>query len=244
MRLTTENISKAYAEKDIIKDVSIHVEDGEIVSLLGVSGVGKTTLFNIISGIKSPDKGKVLLNGKDITSKPGFVSYMLQKDLLLEHMNIIDNVSMPLVINKKKKELAREEAIKHFKKFGLLGYEFKYPRELSGGMRQRAALLRTYLFSDNVALLDEPFSRLDEITKRSMHEWYLNVIKEIKLSTIFITHDIEEAILLSDRVYVMSGDPGEISFEIKIDKPKEDRSNFDLSDEFIFYKSEIIKNLK
>ncbi len=244
MRLDAENISKSYNGEDIIKDVSIYAEDSEVVSLLGISGVGKTTLFNIISGLESPDSGRVLLNGKDITALPGYVSYMLQKDMLLAHLNIIDNVSIPLVIKGTKKKLARETAFKYFDKFGLLGCEYKYPKELSGGMRQRAALLRTYLFSSKIALLDEPFSLLDAITKRLMHEWYLNVIKEIKLSTIFITHDIEEAILLSDRIYIMSGSPGKVSFELNVNKPKDHLLDFDLCEQFVEYKKEILNKLK
>lgn len=243
MRLDAQNISKSYNKKEIIKNVSIYAEGSEIVSLLGVSGVGKTTLFNIISGIKPPDKGRVLLNGRDITSVPGHVGYMLQKDMLLEHLNIIDNVSIPLVIKGEKKKVARQKALKFFEKFGLLGYENKYPKELSGGMRQRAALLRTYLFSSNIVLLDEPFSALDAITKRLMQEWYLSVIKEIKLPTIFITHDIEEAILLSDRIYIMSGSPGEISAEFNINRPCGVLFDFDLCEKFIEYKKEIIEKL-
>ena len=136
---------------------------------------------------------------------------MLQKDLLLPYQTIIDNVSRPLVIRGEKKAKAREYASKYFDEFGLMGTENKYPHQLSGGMRQRAALLRTYLFSDQVALLDEPFSALDSITKSSMHRWFLKVMEQIKLSSFLITHDIDEAILLSDRIYIMSGKPGRIT---------------------------------
>src|SRR5699024_8798312 len=131
----------------------------------GVSGVGKTTLFNILSGLVIPDEGKVLLDNMDITGQAGQVSYMLQKDLLLPYKTIIDNVSLPIIIRGENKKTARNEAGKYFETFGINGTENKYPYQLSGGMRQRAALLRTYLLSQEMALLDEPFSALDTITK-------------------------------------------------------------------------------
>ena len=196
--LSAENIKKSFDEKVILDGVNLTLQQGELISLLGVSGAGKTTLFNCISGIDRPDSGRVVLGGQDITGQPGHISYMLQKDLLLPYKKIIDNVSLPLLLSGKSKKEARTEAGSHFAQFGLEGTQRQYPAELSGGMRQRAALLRTYLAGDRVALLDEPFSALDTITKSAMHRWYLSVMEEIKLSTIFITHDIDEAVLLSD----------------------------------------------
>jgi len=243
-KLTANHISVSYDDVKIIEDISIELHNGEIVCLLGVSGAGKTTLFNVISGLLKPDTGKVELDGADITGKAGKVSYMLQKDLLLPFKTIIDNVSLPLVIGGLKKAEARTVASKYFEEFGLAGTEKKYPHQLSGGMRQRAALLRTYLFSDKVALLDEPFSALDTITKSSMHEWYLSVMEQIKLSTLFITHDIDEAILLSDRIYMMTGKPGKITEEIRITKPKPRSKEFVVSEEFLNYKKQILKVLE
>lgn len=242
-KLTGKNIRVSYEGSNIIEDISIELNKGEIVCLLGVSGVGKTTLFNVISGLLEPDEGTVELDGEDITGKAGKVSYMLQKDLLLPYKTIIDNISLPLVIRGEKKSKAREIAAKHFKEFGLEGTEKKYPFQLSGGMRQRAALLRTYLFSDRVALLDEPFSALDNITKSAMHEWYLQVMKQIKLSTLLITHDIDEAIVLSDRIYIMAGKPGRIKEEIIVDVPKPRDKNFKVSDNFMKYKKHILSVL-
>lgn len=242
-KLTANHISVSYDGVKIIEDISIELHNGEIVCLLGVSGAGKTTLFNVISGLLKPDTGKVELDGADITGKAGKVSYMLQKDLLLPFKTIIDNVSLPLIIGGLKKTEARTVASKYFEEFGLSGTEKKYPHQLSGGMRQRAALLRTYLFSDKVALLDEPFSALDTITKSNMHEWYLSVMEQIKLSTLFITHDIDEAILLSDRIYMMTGKPGKITEEIRITKPKPRSKEFVVSEEFMNYKKQILKVL-
>ena len=224
--------------------ISIKLREGEIVSLLGVSGGGKTTLFNIIAGLSIPDEGNVILDGEDITGKPGNVSYMLQKDLLLPYRTIVDNVALPLVIRGMKKKEAREKAASYFEEFGLEGTQKKYPAQLSGGMKQRAALLRTYMFSEKVALLDEPFSALDMLTKGTVHEWYLDVMEKIKLSTLFVTHDIDEAILLSDRIYLLTGKPGTITKEIIIKEEKPRRKDFNLTEEFLEYKREIISHLE
>lgn len=241
--LKAEKICKSFDDNHVLNDVTITLNQGEIVSLLGVSGSGKTTLFNILSGIYKPDNGQVFLHGEDITGCPGKISYMLQKDLLLPYKKIIDNVSLPLVLSGIKKKEARLKAKEHFAEFGINGTENKYPAELSGGMRQRAALLRTYLASDGVALLDEPFSALDTITKGIIHKWYLDVMKKIDLSTVFITHDIDEAILLSDRIYILSGKPGTITDEIVIDVPKPRKDDFNLSDKFLQYKRKIVNSL-
>lgn len=239
-QLTVKNVSKSFDKKEIIKNINLELHDGELVCLLGVSGGGKTTLFNVISGLTLPDQGQVFLDGEDITGKPGRISYMLQKDLLLPYRTIEDNVSLPLLIKGMKKKEARQQAAPYFEEFGLEGTQKKYPRQLSGGMRQRAALMRTYLFSQDVALLDEPFSALDTITKSSIHKWYLNIMEQIHLSTLFITHDIDEAVLLSDRIYLLNGRPGEITDEIVIREPKPRREDFNLTSEFLAYKRQIL----
>ena len=241
--LTAEHITKSFGGTVIIKDIDIHLKKSEIVSLIGQSGAGKTTLFNVLSGLLTPESGRVLLRSKDITGKPGHISYMLQKDLLLPYRTIVDNVSLPLVIQGENKKASREKASALFDRFGLTGCEKKYPSQLSGGMRQRAALLRTYLSSQGIALLDEPFSALDTLTKSAMHQWYLHIMQEIDLSTLFITHDIDEAILLSDRIYVMSGKPGQITNELVIDAPKPRPDDFTLSDEFLAYKRSLVHML-
>ena len=242
--LRTEHISKSYDSRLIIRDINVRLDEGELVSLLGLSGSGKTTLFQVISGLITPDAGKVILSGEDITGKAGHISYMLQKDLLLKHKKVIDNVTLPLIIGGMKKDRARKQALPYFEQFGLEGTEDKYPAQLSGGMRQRAALLRTYLSSHGAALLDEPFSALDTITKSQMHSWYQDVMGKINLSTMLITHDIDEAILLSDRIYLMTGKPGEIHDELRINQPRSERKDFNLTAEFLRYKQEIINRLK
>lgn len=242
--LVVSGVTKSFDGRTIIEDISIEIHDRELVSLLGVSGGGKTTLFNVISGLLKPDRGQVFLDGEEITGKPGNVSYMLQKDLLLPYRTVEDNVALPLVIGGMKKKEARKKAAPYFEEFGLSGTEKKYPAQLSGGMRQRAALLRTYLFSDRLALLDEPFSALDTLTKRSMHRWYLDVMEQIHLSTVFITHDIDEAVLLSDRIYILGGKPGHIIDEIRIEEPKPRRNDFQLTEEFLSYKKRILEKIE
>lgn len=236
------NITKKYQGRDVISNVNISLEEGETVCLVGSSGVGKTTLFQILSGLSNPDVGSVFLHGKDVTSRTGEVGYMLQKDLLLPHFTIAENVALPLRIKKMHKLLAIEKGMRYFDQFGLSGYENAYPSQLSGGMRQRAALLRTYLFGKDVILLDEPFSALDELTRSDMWDWYLKISTELKLSTIFISHSIEEAVFLSNRVYVMAGQPGRIAGEINIVEKVRD-NEFRLSEEMQKYKRKILEEL-
>lgn len=242
-QLRAENITKSFEGTDVIKDITVELNEGEVVSLLGVSGGGKTTLFNVLSGLSVPDEGKVFLDGKDITGKPGRISYMLQKDLLLPYYTTVHNVALPLIIKGMKKKEAYKKASELFPFFGLEGTQKQFPHQLSGGMKQRAAFLRTYLSSEGVALLDEPFSALDTITKTSVHEWYLKIMEDIKLSTLFITHDIDEAILLSDRIYILSGKPGRITDEIRINLPKPRNNFLLLTSEFIELKKLISQKI-
>ena len=243
-RLEARNITYSYDNKvNVIENIQLSVGEGEIVCLLGVSGGGKTTLFNVISGLNRPQQGEILLDGEDITGVPGKISYMLQKDLLLPYRTIEANAALPLIIRGVKKKEAIAKVNPYFAEFGLEGTQKMYPSELSGGMRQRAALLRTYMASNSVALLDEPFSALDTLTKSEMHRWFLNVMERIDLSILFITHDIDEAILISDRIYLLGGKPGTITNEIIINEPKPRRADFNLTDEFLQYKRQIISKL-
>ena len=243
-RLEARNVTYSYDNKvNVIENIQLTVGEGEIVCLLGVSGGGKTTLFNVISGLNRPQQGEILLDGENITGIPGKISYMLQKDLLLPYRTIEANAALPLIIRGVNKKEALAKVNPYFAEFGLEGTQKMYPSELSGGMRQRAALLRTYMASNSVALLDEPFSALDTLTKSEMHRWFLNVMEKIDLSILFITHDIDEAILISDRIYLLGGKPGTITDEIIINEPKPRRADFNLTDEFLQYKRQIISKL-
>lgn len=211
-----DQIKKTLGGLLTLGEISITAHDQELVGILGPSGCGKSTLFNIISGLILPDAGRVVINGQDCTGVTGRVSYMHQKDLLLPSCSILDNASIPLVLKGMPKRKARNVAAKYFNQFGLEGFEQYYPSQLSGGMRQRAALLRTYLFASDIMLLDEPFASLDAITRRKMQVWLLEVFRELRPTVLFITHDVEEALFLCDRVYVLSECPSEVRLEVKV----------------------------
>ena len=232
--LDIKNLSYSFGNNPILKDINIHVNENEMVAIVGSSGVGKSTLFNLIAGVLNKQTGEITINGSE--DYIGKVAYMLQKDLLFEHKTIIDNVILPLIIGKVDKKEALEEGNKILKQFNLDKYANKYPQQLSGGMRQRVALIRTYMFKRNIFLLDEAFSALDAITKKELHRWYLDLKKEFNLTTLLITHDIEEAVFLSDRIYILGNKPGEIIGEIKI----EINPDKDIDVQRLFYKKEIL----
>ena len=232
--LDIKNLSYSFGNNPILKDINIHVNENEMVAIVGSSGVGKSTLFNLIAGVLKKQVGEITINGSE--DYIGKVAYMLQKDLLFEHKTIIDNVILPLIIAKVNKKEALEEGNRILKQFNLDKYANKYPQQLSGGMRQRVALIRTYMFKRNIFLLDEAFSALDAITKKELHKWYLGLKKEFDLTTLLITHDIEEAVFLSDRIYILGNKPGEIIGEIKI----EINPNEDIDVQRLLYKKEIL----
>lgn len=233
-----KNLDYSFGNTKILKNINISVNKNEVVSIIGSSGVGKTTLFNLIAGILDLQNGNIeIYNSKDYKNK---VAYMLQKDLLFEHKTILDNIILPLIINKVQKKEAILEAEKILKIFNLFEYKDMYPKELSGGMRQRIALIRTYMFKRDIFLLDEAFSALDAITKRELHKWYLKLVKDFDLTTILITHDVEEAVLLSNKIYILANRPGEIVKEIKIDL----NINEDIEYQRLKYKKEIIEIMK
>ena len=199
-----------------VEPLDLEIPTGRFVSLVGPSGCGKSTLFNVIAGLLQPTEGRVLIDGEDATGTIGRVGYMLQKDLLLPWRTVLDNVVLGMEIQGKPMKAARERALPLLQKYGLAGFEHLYPNSLSGGMRQRAALLRTLLFDTDVILLDEPFGALDAQTKLQMQEWLMQLWSDFKKTVVFVTHDVDEAIYLSDEIHVMGTRPGRILETIPI----------------------------
>ena len=205
--LEARNLTLMWENMPIVEDLSLALEPGEIACLVGKSGTGKSTIFHALAGLSMPAKGQVLLDGRDISGVPGHISYMLQKDLLLPNLSVVDNTALPLVLAGQSRESARAKAASYFETFGLSGSEDLWPAQLSGGMRQRAAFLRTYLMGSSVVLLDEPFSALDAITRAELRSWFLETAAQLELSVLLVTHDVDEALALGERVIVLTGAP-------------------------------------
>ena len=213
-KLRIDNVSMTFKTPtgafEALAPITLSFPQGRFVSLIGPSGCGKSTIFNIIAGLLEPTGGRVLIDGVDATGTIGRVGYMLQKDLLLPWRTVLDNVILGMEIQGVPLRAARERALPLLQRYGLNGFEYLYPNSLSGGMRQRAALLRTLLFDTDVILLDEPFGALDAQTKLHMQEWLLGLWGDFDKTVVFVTHDVEEAIYLSDEVHVMATRPGRI----------------------------------
>lgn len=221
MTLELQNVSLSYqgsgtSALDVLTDISLVVETGTFVSLIGPSGCGKSSICNLIAGVEKPVRGDILLEGRSILGMPGQVGYMPQKDLLLPWRSLLDNVVLGNDIRREDKQRSRDLALHWLNRFGLGKFAKHYPHQLSGGMRQRGALLRTFLFGQSTLILDEPFGALDALTRREMQEWLLNVWSESRPTVVFITHDIDEAILLSDEVVVLSQSPARVLERILI----------------------------
>jgi len=223
--------------------VTLAISQGRFVSLIGPSGCGKSTIFNIVAGLLEPTGGRVLIDGVDATATIGRVGYMLQKDLLLPWRTVLDNAILGMEIQGVPLRVARGRALPLLQRYGLSGFEYLYPNSLSGGMRQRAALLRTLLFATDVILLDEPFGALDAQTKLQMQEWLLRLWADFGKTVVFVTHDIEEAIYLSDEVHVMATRPGRIIEAIAVPIARPRPRTVTLSPEFIAIKERCLQLL-
>jgi len=223
--------------------VTLSIPQGRFVSLIGPSGCGKSTIFNIIAGLLEPTGGRVLIDGIDATGTIGRVGYMLQKDLLLPWRTVLDNVILGMEIQHVPLRAARERALPLLHRYGLAGFEYLYPSALSGGMRQRAALLRTLLFDTDLILLDEPFGALDAQTKLKMQEWLMQLRSDFGKTVLFVTHDVEEAIYLSDEVHVMGTRPGRIIETIPVALPRPRVRTSALTPEFLAIKERCLELL-
>ena len=227
-----------------LQGVDFHALDGEFIAIIGPSGCGKTTLLNIVAGLEQPDEGIIELDGRPAQRRLGAVGYMQQKDLLMPWRTVLDNVILALELRGVPRRKARERAAELMDSFGLKGFEKEYPFTLSGGMRQRAAFLRTVLTDKDVILLDEPFGALDALTRAQMQEWLLELWDSLGKTIVFITHDVDEAILLSDRVYLLTARPGRVKLVMEVDLPRP-RSYYSVTDEsFTRLKAELLAALR
>ena len=231
-KIILNNIEKSFDGVKVLDKISLEVNRGEFISIVGASGCGKSTIFNIICDLIQADKGTKEINGD--------IAYMYQKDMMVPWKKVIDNIGLPLVFKGVSKKDARIEVEKYLELFGLKGYENKFPNMLSGGMKQRANFLKTYLTSNDIILLDEPFGALDSITRRDMQIWLKDISKSIGATIIMITHDIEEAVLLSDKIYVLSNKPAKIVGEVGVSFSKERDRDIIIDDNFIEFKKKVL----
>ncbi|MFQ5341720.1 MAG: ABC transporter ATP-binding protein [Anaerolineae bacterium] len=247
-KLCIDGVSKAY-EVDgrlvqILQGINLVVWPGEFVTLLGPSASGKSTLFNIIVGLEEPDEGVIRLNGEVVKKRTGRVAYMPQKDLLLPWRTVLGNVILGPEIAGVSREEATRRAQEIIPLFGLSGFENSYPSALSGGMRQRAALLRTFLFQKDILLLDEPFGALDALTRMELQEWLLKVWAQFQHTILFITHDVDEAVFLSDRVYVMTSRPGRVRDVVTVGLGRPRERSMETLPEFIRLRERLLSILR
>ncbi|MFB4324050.1 ABC transporter ATP-binding protein [Priestia sp. BR_2] len=227
------------SEVHVLDGLSLQVQPGEFVSLIGPSGSGKSTLFHIIGGLTAPDAGYVLMDGQDVTGEKGRIAYMPQQPALFPWRTVEDNVLLPEELRGTSKTAARENARSWMERAGLAGFEKAYPHTLSGGMQQRAAFLRALMSPQEVMCLDEPFSALDALTRGDMQRWLLDIWEDTRRSVLMITHHIEEALLLSDSIYILSARPGTILKRVKVPFPRPRREDILNDPSFIALKTEI-----
>ncbi|WP_169082127.1 ABC transporter ATP-binding protein [Paenibacillus sp. PL91] len=244
--LSLRHLSYSYpstSSKPIFSNLSLEAHAGEFVSIIGASGSGKSTLFKLMAGLLQPDEGEIRLRGELAANRLGKVAYMPQKDLLLPWRSVLDNCMLPLELARGDMPHGIAQIRELLQRFGLAGYEHAYPDELSGGMRQRVAFLRTLMTGQELLLLDEPFGALDAMTKRGMHKWLLELWGDLCKTVLFITHDLEEAILLSDRIYVMSESSSQGVQEIIVQLPRPRHYELNYEAEFVQLRQDLERRL-
>ena len=247
-RIEFRHVSKTFAgigqAVPALRDISFRVMPGELVTVIGPSGSGKSTLFNLCVGLIEPDEGEILFDGVRPARRAGMVGYMPQHDLLLPWRSVLDNVIIPLEIQGVPKEEARQRGLAMLSEFGLDRFRSEYPAALSGGMRQRVALLRTWLTGRDTLLLDESFGALDAMTRRELRQWLLDVWDRFERTVVFITHDVEEAVYLADRVIVVSSRPGTVRREMTVDLPRPRRKEMIAEPAFRSFLAELLAELE
>lgn len=222
-RLELRGLRKSFGAVDVLADISLTVQPGEFVSILGPSGAGKSTILQMLSGATEPDAGTMLFDGAPLVPKRDRFAFMPQRDALMPWRRIIDNTTLGLEVAGLGRKAARAQVAPLFAEFGLAGFEHHYPAQLSGGMRQRAALLRTVVQNRPMLLLDEPFGALDALTRAQMQRWLATMWTRHRWTVLLITHDVREAVLLSDRIYVLSSRPASVAnqFHVPLDHPRQ-----------------------
>lgn len=242
--LDVRSVSLRYRDTDggtleVLRDVSLHVNAGEFVALIGPSGSGKTTLLSLIAGLEEPTSGEIALQGDPHALRLGHIGYMPQRDLLLPWRSALDNAAAGLEVRGVSKAEARERARALFQQFGLSGFERAWPATLSGGMRQRVAFARAVLAGGELLLLDEPFGALDALTRLSLQRWLAEMCAALNLTCLLVTHDLDEALLLADRVYVLTPRPGRILLEWPVPTPRPRTSETLSTPEIVALKAEL-----
>lgn len=244
-RISVDRLSKRFENRTgrlpVIGDVGLSVGPHEFVSILGPSGCGKSTLLGIIAGIEEPSSGEVLIDGE--ADRLGRSGFMPQQDLLMPWKRLVDNVAVGRIVKGSSRSEARQRAVSILDRFGLGAFLEHYPAQLSGGMRQRAALARTFLVGDDILLLDEPFGALDSLTRLQMQRWLLDVWEESAASILFVSHDVDEALRLSDRVYVLSPRPSRVVTALTVDLPRPRAYSTILTGRFLDLKREALGHL-
>nr|WP_058304689.1 ABC transporter ATP-binding protein [Gorillibacterium timonense] len=231
-------------EERVLNEISLHVDKGEFVSIIGPSGSGKSTLFHLIGGLLKPNSGHILLDGTEITGDVGHISYMPQQHALLPWRTVRNNVILSQELSGRRKSEVRREADRWLERAGLADYADRYPHLLSGGMKQRVSFVRALLSPQELLILDEPFGSLDELTRLDMQRWLLDIWEQERRSVLFITHSIDEAILLSDRIYVFSEKPTHILKEVKVPFERPRKEGISLLAEFASLKQDIYFTMK
>ncbi|HEY3191690.1 MAG TPA: ABC transporter ATP-binding protein [Solirubrobacterales bacterium] len=243
--LRVSGLGHSFGELRAIDRIDLEVDPGEVVGIVGPSGCGKTTLLELVAGLRPPDAGAIAVDGRSMPAdRLERCAYMPQRDLLLPWLSAVDNAALALRISGIPRPEARARAGAHFDRLGLAGFESSRPEELSGGMRQRVAFLRTLMAGRPVLLLDEPFASLDAITRAEMQSWLAGVLGPDRHTVLLVTHDVEEALYLSDRVLVLSPRPASVADRIEIDAPRTaDRAAAVTSPEFAQLKERALRSL-
>jgi ABC-type nitrate/sulfonate/bicarbonate transport system ATPase subunit len=242
-KLTIDGVEVRFGETLALAETGLEVKNREFITFVGPSGCGKTTLMNVVAGLQQPASGRVLMDGQDISGRPGHVGYMFQKDLLVPWRTVTGNIVLGAALTGRATKADRADARELARRYGLGDFVDHYPHALSGGMRQRVALMRTLAFHKDVLLLDEPFGALDAQTRLEMQQWLLRVWADSGRTVLFITHDVDEAVFLADRVVVMSPRPGRIQAIHDVGLPRPRTVDTLLTPDFMELKSQVLAGL-